>query len=64
MNWLPWGPSQHGEILVRNMLPRPRFKRAIQNVPEDGDIAAAMGDYFPRASYGSKSDFERRGCGR
>lgn len=62
VNWLPWGPSQHGEILVRNMLPDPSFAHAIQDVPEDGDIAAAMGDYFPRPEYSSRAEFERRGC--
>jgi hypothetical protein len=46
------------------MLPDATFKRAIQNVPEDGDIAKTMGAYFPRASYGSKAAFERRGCRR
>lgn len=62
VNWLPWGPSQHGEILLRNMLPHSGFANAIQAVPEDGDIAAAMGSYFPRARYRSTAEFERSGC--
>jgi hypothetical protein len=64
VNWLPWGPSQHGEILVRNMLPDPGFAHPIQAVPEGGDIAAVMGDYFPRPRYLSTAEFEGRGCRR
>ena len=62
VNWLPWGPSQHGEILLRNMLPSPRFHDAIQDIPPGGDIAPAMGRYFPRPSYTTSAAFARRGC--
>ena len=60
--WLPAGPLTHTLLLMRNMLPSPTFRQAIQNVPvghEQQDMGAnyPAGTYYPTAL-----DSERTGC--
>ena len=65
VTWLPWGPQTQGLLIYRHMLPRPSFRRAIQNVGKPGDERRVMGRFYPRSRYlGSAADFEKRGCGR
>jgi hypothetical protein len=47
---------------MRNQLPTPGFAHAVQKVRKPGRERAVMGDYLPRGSYTSVSEFERRGC--
>ena len=62
VNWLPWGPSPRGLLILRNMLPNPTFAQAIQNATY-GHERATMGDYLPTGEYlPDRSAFEKRGC--
>lgn len=56
--WLQWsatgdGDLDHdfGRIVIRNMLPQPSFKQAIQRTRTAGDERAVMGPYMPTLSY-------------
>lgn len=49
-------------ILVRNMLPSPGFKHAVQNTRVPGDERAVMGDYLPVSQYSTVEQFATRGC--
>ncbi|MFN8131708.1 MAG: hypothetical protein U0R70_09180 [Solirubrobacteraceae bacterium] len=67
--FVPWpkngdgaGHRNDGFLIVRNMLPAPSFKQAIQRTVRPGDEAAVMGPYLPKGSYTTKAKFERRGC--
>ena len=63
VNWLPWGGAFYdGLVIYRHMLPAPSFAAAIQNVPEGGDAAVLMGEYFPRGGYCTKPTFETAGA--
>jgi hypothetical protein len=61
--WLPWGPDPKGIAFVRNMLPGPGFKQAIQNA-EPGTEDTTLGPYYPTGRYyGTPVAFERTvGC--
>ena len=48
--WLPWGATPEGLVLMRNMLPAPDFKQAIQNATP-GTEQATMGAYYPVGKY-------------
>ncbi|HEX2239644.1 MAG TPA: hypothetical protein VHJ82_00660 [Actinomycetota bacterium] len=63
MNWLPWGGAYYdGVVIYRHMLPAPRFRQAIQNVPEGTPPEKVLGDYFPRAAYCDAATFEQGGA--
>jgi hypothetical protein len=65
VTWMPWGPQTQGLLIYRHMLPRPRFRQAIQNVGEPGNERRVMGRFYPRGRYfAGAADFEKRGCGR
>jgi hypothetical protein len=67
--WLDWGERgdgagdpDYGLAIMRNMLPSPSFRHAIQRVERPGTEAEVMGPYFPRSSYTTREAFEARGC--
>lgn len=50
VTWLPWGPLPQGLVLMRNMLPAPDFRQAIQDATP-GTEQATMGAYYPVGHY-------------
>jgi hypothetical protein len=67
--WIPWpangdgdGHLDDGLLIVRNMLPSPSFRHAIQDTTVPGDEQAVLGPYYPRGSYTTKAKFEHKGC--
>ncbi|MBV9309991.1 MAG: hypothetical protein JOZ73_04125, partial [Solirubrobacterales bacterium] len=69
VGWLNWGDRgdgagrpDYGLLIMRNMLPAPTFAQAIQNVSRPGTEPQVMGDYFPRATYTTRTGFQARGC--
>jgi hypothetical protein len=67
--WIPWpadgdgdGHDHDGLLIVRNMLPSPRFHHAIQDTTTPGDERAVLGPYYPVGHYTTAAAFERRGC--
>lgn len=62
VNWIPWGPSSRGVLILRNMLPVPTFERAIQFATY-GHERETMGGYLPTGHYlPDRGRFEKRGC--
>ncbi len=60
--WIPSGPLTRTLLLMRNMLPSPTFKQAIQNI-RVGHERQDMGAYYPAGTYYPTAlDFERTGC--
>jgi hypothetical protein len=68
--WIRWSARgdggrdpDFGWMQVRNMLPAPGFRPAIQSTRTPGDEAGILGPYLPRARYydGPRA-FERLGC--
>jgi len=60
--WLPSGPLNTSVLILRNMLPDPTFREAIQNT-QPGTEAKVMGPYYPDGKYyATTADFERLGC--
>lgn len=60
--WLPTGPSPQAILILRNMLPSPRFIHAIQSA-SPGHERQVLGAYYPVGRYFAQvSDFERLGC--
>jgi hypothetical protein len=51
IEWLPKGPLPSAPIILRNMLPDPKFAHAIQDVPAQGQEQATLGAYYPNGSY-------------
>jgi hypothetical protein len=51
IEWLPKGPLPSAPIILRNMLPDPKFKHAIQDVPAQGKEQATLGPYYPLGYY-------------
>jgi hypothetical protein len=51
IEWLPKGPLPSAPIILRNMLPDPRFRHAIQDVPAQGREQATLGPYYPDGYY-------------
>jgi len=69
VSWVDWGENGDGAgdpdyalLIMRNMLPQTTFSQAIQRVPRPGMEQSTMGEYFPATSYGSREDFQSRGC--
>jgi hypothetical protein len=50
IGWLPKGPLPSAPIILRNMLPAPTFKQAIQNAPQ-GTEQKTLGTYYPYGDY-------------
>jgi hypothetical protein len=61
-NWLPVGDPYDGWPTLRQFLPNPNFKEAIQNITPGADLQTAMGDYFPRSGYCTTATFEQGGA--
>jgi hypothetical protein len=62
VNWLPWGPSSEGVLILRNMLADSSFEQAIQFATY-GSEAGMMQDYYPAGQYfADKTGFEALGC--
>lgn len=57
-----FGHQDFGLFIMRNLLPDPAFKQAVQNVKAWGEEKSIMGDYLPEIKYTSKQDFEAKGC--
>jgi hypothetical protein len=56
--WLPKGPLPSAPIILRNMLPAPTFKQAIQNASQGTELRT-LGPYYPRGFYfRHASDFD------
>jgi hypothetical protein len=51
IEWLPKGALPSAPIILRNMLPDPTFKQAIQDVPAQGQEQKTLGPYYPRGLY-------------
>ncbi|HYI35878.1 MAG TPA: hypothetical protein VEX39_04700 [Thermoleophilaceae bacterium] len=69
VGFVPWpkngdgaGHVKDGFLVVRNMLPSARFRRAIQNTKTPGDEARVLGPYLPKGAYTKKAAFQKRGC--
>ncbi len=76
--WLGWSKNGDGAVdfgdaltdldfgwlQIRNMLPDPTFKQAIQNTKKPGDEKAVMGQYMPSVTYTSKAAFQAKGCSK
>ena len=69
VSWVDWGENGDGAgdpdyalLIMRNMLPQAEFAQAIQRVARPGMEQSTMGEYFPATSYGSREDFQSRGC--
>lgn len=69
VGWLRWAlrgdaadNPDFGFLIIRNMLPAPRFEQAIQRIEQSGSEREVMGGYFPRSSYATKDGFEALGC--
>ncbi len=67
--FIPWPAAGDGDghlldglLIVRNMLPDPGFKHAVQRTSVPGDEQEVMGPYYPQGTYTSKADFESPDC--
>lgn len=68
--WQLWSPRgdggrdrDFGWMQMRNLLPSPTFRRAIQDTKTPGDERAIMGPYLPTGTYyRNKQAFEKLGC--
>ncbi len=56
-DWLTYGTTDSGRLIFRYMLPSPHFTQSAFNVPNGGNAAAVMGDYFPLTTYCASSIF-------
>jgi hypothetical protein len=62
VNWLPWGFTSRGLVILRHMLPEASFGASIQKAKVDHE-ADAMGDGLPRSQYyAGPAAYEQRGC--
>jgi hypothetical protein len=60
IEWLPKGPLPSAPIILRNMLPDPSFKQAIQDVTAQGQEQATLGAYYPLGYYfDHAADFDK-----
>jgi hypothetical protein len=50
IGWLPKGPLPSAPIILRNMLPDPGFKQAVQNATQ-GTEQKTLGRYYPNGYY-------------
>jgi hypothetical protein len=68
--WLAWSPAgdggedrDFGWMQLRNMLPSPSFRHAIQNTVAPGDEHRVLGSYLPTGTYyKNKHEFEKLAC--
>lgn len=68
--WLAWSPAGDGSrdhdfgwMQLRNMLPSPSFRNAIQDTRTPGDERHVLGKYFPVGTYyKNKQAFQKLGC--
>ncbi len=62
VTWLPWGLTNDGVLILRNMLPAQDFAGSIQAARYDHE-AQDMGAYYPRACYlPAAADFPSASC--
>lgn len=68
-SWLPWGAQPSQLVIYRQMLADDAtfpqsLARGLRDGLTDAELPAFMGDYFPRAKYCSKTEFEEgSSCG-
>jgi hypothetical protein len=60
-NWLPVGDPYDGWPSVRQFLPSPTFREAIENIKPGADLQTAMAAYYPVSGYCSTATFEGGG---
>lgn len=67
--WLPADPegdgagrTDVGQLLTRNILPSPGFKRSIWDVTSPFNARETMGDFYPKGTYMGREAFESKGC--
>jgi hypothetical protein len=67
--WLPADPegdgagrTDAGQLLTRNILPSPDFRKSIWGVSTPFNAKETMGDYYPKGKYMSREGFESGGC--
>lgn len=56
------GRTDAGQLLNRNILPSPGFRRSIWDVTTPFNAEQTMGPYYPKGTYMDKVEFESRGC--
>lgn len=62
VNWIPLGPDPQTVLLLRNMLPAPSFRYAVQRATV-GTEQKTLGPYYPVGHYyQTTADFEKLGC--
>jgi hypothetical protein len=61
LNWLPWGSSARGLLILRHMLPADSFTASIQRATFEKE-RATMGDYFPASTYLDAKGIAALGC--
>lgn len=62
VNWIPLGPEPQAVLLLRNMLPAPSFRQAVQDSTV-GTEQQTLGPYYPVGTYyQTTADFEALGC--
>jgi hypothetical protein len=49
-------------LVLRHMLPADDFEQTIENTETAGDEAAILGEFLPKATYMSRTEFESLGC--
>lgn len=68
--WLDWGIGDGvgnpdgGVLVLRHMMPAGDFTHSLFATQRPGDEASVLGPYYPRATYMTKAEFEKRGCGK
>ncbi|HTD04115.1 hypothetical protein [Undibacterium sp.] len=68
--WLDWGSAgdgignpSGGFLAYRHMMPSPDFyPHSLFATKKPGDEMDVLGEYFPKANYMSRADFEKLGC--
>lgn len=62
VTWLPWGGDQDSaQVVLRNMLPGPHFRHAVQRIAKGASPRRVMGAYYPQAVYCTTQAFSKGG---
>lgn len=64
VTWMAWGARPDGVVIMRNQLPSPGFRHAVQRVRRPGAEERTLGPFMPSGRYTSTPAFEKRGCPR
>jgi hypothetical protein len=62
VTWLRWGGQSEALLILRHMLPSPRFVHALRRVERPGDELRVVGDYLPEGRHMARASFEQNGC--